>query len=630
MMRMMEPKKPISVNYLYFGALFALLLLTSTGSVLLKEHLAGSRLFFWFYAVGQSALEVIAFTFIGWLIHRLLGKVGFWVFIGTTFLFFFLHAFDFLMDLVLDLSVWESIIAFVFDESLGNFFYLLDASGIPLWVWGLFFGALALLPVAGVFIYRATHWLSQKRGGLEVRPETFLQLFICIPAALFFWDYSASCIIRPDAYTEFTKSLPWKHTFLQPSAVRLSVQGELKKPLEEEKLAQAIQAFDGIATHKPNVFLFVVESLRSDIITPEIAPYLSRFRDENISGQVPLSNANGTHLSWFSIFHSQFSYSWSRVKNESRKMGSPALALFKKLGYQIRLYSAAQLNYYGMESLLFGENAQLLNSYQTFHHGEKKAPFESDAEAVHAVEKDLAANPELSQGQVFIIFLDSSHFGYSWDEKTPSKFAPFAKEFAYFKAIGSRKNIELVKNRYRNAVNYIDSLFGNFLTKAPQDALIAFTGDHGEEFLDHGHLFHGSHLTHEQTSVPLFMKIGTEKKQVALLSQMDIMPTLLDQITGKTASFLEGESALREKQWPFAVISRFNASRSPQEICLHNGRNKLIARFADCHRIFETKELQILSLRDVNDVPIQAASKDLEPWIQREFGPALSRLFPKD
>jgi hypothetical protein len=625
----MDPKRPISVNYLYFGALFVLLLLTSTGSVLLKEHLAGSRLFFWFYAVGQSALEVIAFTFIGWLIHRCLGKVAFWFFIGTTFLVFFLHAFDFLMDLVLDLSIWETMVAFVIDESLSNFFYLLDASGVPLWVWGIFFVAIALLPVAGVFIYKGTDWLSKKRGGLEVRPETFLQLFICIPAALFFWDYSASCIIRPDAYTEFTKSLPWKHTFLQPSAVRLALPGGLKKPLAEHELAEAIQAFDGTATHKPNIFLFVVESLRSDIITPDVAPHLSQFRDENISGKVPLSNANGTHLSWFSIFHSQFSYAWSRVKNESRKMGSPALALFKKLGYQIRLYSAAELNYYGMETVLFGENAKLLDSYQTFHHGDKKQPFESDAEAVQAMEKDLATNPNLKEGQLFIIFLDSSHFGYSWPEKTLSKFAPFAKEFAYFKAIGSRSSIEQVKNRYRNAVHYIDSLFGSFLTKAPTDALIAFTGDHGEEFLDHGHLFHGSHLTHEQTSVPLYMKVGSQKREVPLLSQMDILPTLLDHLTGRSASFLEGESALRDKQWPFVAISRFNASRAPHEVCLHNGKNKLIARFSDCHHIFEARELQILSVRGADDIPISTAAKDLEPWVQREFGPALDRLFPK-
>jgi len=609
----------VVVNYLYFGALFILLLFTSTGSVLLKEHLAGSRLFFWFYAVGQSALEVVALVFTGWLIQRWLGRLSFWIFVGMTFLAFFLHTFDFLMDLVLDQSVWHTINAFVFDESIGNFMYLLEASGVPLWTWGLFFLVLALLPVLGVYIYKTTH-----RANVHVRPEIFLLLFVCIPVALFFWDFSASRIIRPDAYTEFTKSLPWKHTFLQPTNVRLAVSSGLKKPLPEQDVAMAIERFHSVPAKKPSIFLFVVESLRSDIITPDVAPHLSSFRDQNLSAHVPLSNANGTQISWFSIFHSQFPYAWNL---EGRKLGSPALALFKKLGYKIRVYSAAQLNYYGMETSLFGENAKLLESYQTFHHGPGKQPFESDAEAMAAVQKDLSEHPDWNEGQLVIVFLDSTHFGYSWPEKM-SLFTPFAREFAYFRALCTPNHIELVKNRYRNAVHYIDGLFGSFVNAAPQNALIAFTGDHGEEFLDHGHLFHGSHLTHEQTSVPIFLRVGTQKK-VPLLTQIDIMPTLLDAVTGQTVSFLEGESALRQRAWSFVTIARFNASRAPEELCLHNGKHKLIARFPDCKRIFEARELQILSARDVNDVPVSMATSEFEPWVKREFGAALDRLFPE-
>ncbi len=616
----------IPVNYLYFGGFFALLLLTITTSVFLKESLDGSRMFFWFYAMCQMALEIGLFILSGYLIERFLGRAAFWLFIGSTFLFAILHVFDFLLDLVLDLSVWDALKAFVFDESFENFLFLLDASGVPLWAWGLFFGALLFVPLFGMLLYRATHWVAARKA-LHMRLDVLCQGLLCLPAALLFWDYSASRMIQPSAYTEFTKTLPWKRTFFKPATVQLKLPGRLHAPKSEEELTQSIQAFAPIAGKKPSIFLFVAESLREDFITPEIAPHLSSFRDANISGKLSLSNANGTQISWFSIFHSQFPFSWSRVNREQRAMGSPALALFKQLGYKIHVYTSAELGYYGMQSLLFGKEAHLLQSFKTFHQPPPAPVFESDQAAVATLRADLASDPSLNDGHLFIVFLDATHFGYSWPEEVSSIFQPFAKDFAYVKSLYSRKTVELIRNRYRNAIHYIDSLFGQFLQSAPEGALVAFTGDHGEEFLDHGHLFHGSHLTHEQMSVPIYMKVGTVQRRVELLSQMDIFPTLLDGACGISAPFLEGESALRERLWPFVATARFNASRPPREFSLRSTTAKLIARFDDAGTIFQANELQLLSLKDCRDKSQSECEQATQEWIHREFGPAFQRLF---
>ena len=605
----------VPVNTLYFGGFFAMLLLTITTSVLLKENLEGSRLFFWFYAVCQSALEITAFILCAWLTLRFLGRLAFWAFVGATFVFAILHVFDFLMDLMLDLSVWDALRLFVLDESLANFLLLLDASGIALWVWGLFFVGVLLLPLVGMGVYRAL-----ERRTLHVRPETLWQVALCLPAALLFWDYSASRVIHPNAYTEFAQVLPWKRTFLRPETVELRVKSSLKRPQSEEMLARQIAAFKPRAEKSPSIFLFITESLREDFVTSETAPNLSAFREANIRGKTSLSNANATQLSWFSILHSQLPFSW----RGARELGSPALALFKQLGYKIRVYSAAQLSYYGMESVLFGKETKLLGSYQTFHHVAPNPAYESDARAMAAVQADLAADPSLAKGSLFIVFLDTTHFGYSWPTEA-SVFQPFATEFAYLQGLYSKKTVELIKNRYRNAIHYVDSLFGEFLRAAPADALVAFTGDHGEEFLDHGHLFHGSHLSHEQMNVPIYLKVGGVKKVVPLLSQVDILPTLLDGACGLSAPFLEGESALRERMWPFVATARYNASRPPREFSIHNGHAQLIARFDDAHKIFEAKELQILSLRDCQR---KTPSECTREWVESEFGAAFQRLFP--
>lgn len=622
---------PLRVNYLYFGLFFALLALTAAGSVFAKENLSGSRIFFFLYAIGQAALEVSLLVLLSGLIRRFLGKWSFFLFIGGTFVFLILHLFDFVLDRILDLSVWETI-SFVLDESFDNFLYLLDASGVPLWTWLVAFSLIALLPLIGILLYRAMETIANRKP-FNLRYERITQFFFCLFAALLFWDFSASRILHPDAYTAFTQSLPWKWTFLQPKTARLDLPGPLLQPPEEKSIAQAIAQNGRALAQRPNIYLFVVESLREDCITPEGAPYLFAFQKQAVHFDLSLSNGNGSHISWFSIFHSQFPYFWSQLQKKNWAMGSPPLSLLKKWGYKVRLYTSAQLNYYGMEELLFGKNHSLLDSYQTFHHISPTAACETDAMALAALQKDLAENPSLRQGQICIVFWDSTHFDYSWPKNWTPKFIPFAKEFAYFKAFSSQKNIELIKNRYRNAVHYMDSLFGKFLEQLPdrEEAIVLFTGDHGEEFFDHGHLFHGSHLTHEQTHVPLYLKFGSVKPShiPRLACQMDIFPSVIDHLSGNVPSFLEGQSIFRETKWPYAVISRFNASRNPYEFCLHNGQHKLIARFLNRRDIFQANGLQICSLRTKEDKTLPEKRKQqIEQWIHTEFNPALQRLFP--
>ncbi|MDE3046592.1 MAG: sulfatase-like hydrolase/transferase [Verrucomicrobiota bacterium] len=618
-----KPSDSIHVNYLFYGALLLLLIATTTCSVLLKENLTGSRFFFWFYSFGQSLFEVSSFIFLGWLLRRFLGRLAFWLFVGAIFVFFLLHLVDFMIERVLDLSVWETI-DFLLDETYDNFIHMLDASGISLHMWALFFALFGLLPFFGMLIYRGTDLIARQKP-FSVPGSAFLQLFICIPAALFFWDYSGSRIIEPDAYSAFIKSLPWKHTFLEPGSIHLTASSPLRPPPSEEIVRKTIDAVDWQIEKKPNIFLFVVESLREDFITPQIAPHLSQFRETVIRSPSAVSNANSTALSWFAIFHSQFSLHWRQLQSDHWKLGSPALALFKKLGYRVHLYTSADLRYYGMETLLFGENRSLLDSYQSFHQSDAS---EADRNALTALQSNIASDPSLQSGNIFLVFWDSTHFNYSWPKNYAAPFAPYAKEFDYFKAYQSPQNIELIKNRYRNAIHYVDSLFGHFLSTVSPDSLIVFTGDHGEEFFDNGHLFHNSHLSAAQTTVPLYLKIGYRNERLPLLSQMDIMPTLLDAVSQRTTPILHGESALRPKTWPFAVISRFNANRAPYEFCIHNGHSKLTLQFNDRKHPYSTTHLRILSRRTCLDKHLSNCHAEVHDWIRSEFTPALDRLFP--
>jgi hypothetical protein len=619
----MNPQRP-SVNYLYFGLFFFVLCIITASAIYNREFIGGSQFFFFFYGLGQAVLEVTLLSFFAGLILKYLGKVPFFLFIGLSFVGLIFHIFDFLMDRILDLSIWETFKIFVLDESFENFIYLLDASGIALPIWFAFFTLVAALPLLGVAIYKSFEKLIEARP-MFLRKSFFFQSFLCIPIALFYWDYSASTIIHPDTYSAFIKSLPWKCTFLQPETTYLSLKNPLPRPMQEQKVMELVQNDSSTLKKKPNIYLFIVESLREDAITPQIAPNLTAFKNAYQHTDLSFSNGNGTHISWFSIFHSQFPFHWKN-QQQNWTTGSPALALFKKWGYQIRLYTSAQLGYYKMGPFLFGKD--LLSDAQEFHHQPPLLAADSDQMLLSKLQKDLK-DPQLHEGQLFIIFWDGTHFEYSWPEDFAPKFSPYAVGPSYLKTFQSKEMIELIRNRYRNGVNHMDFLFGKFMQEVPRkdEAMIVFAGDHGEEFFEHGHLFHNSHLSKEQTHVPLYFKVGRTFEEKKIASHMDIFPTLCDCLTGSVPSFLEGASLLRKKEWPFAVTARFNAGSTPYEFAIHNHEYKLIARFNPRHQIHEANQLQIVSLRTWDDKLVSETKNSVKPWIQEEFGAALKRIF---
>jgi hypothetical protein len=622
---------PVWINYFYFGLLFSILILLSVSGVMAREDLGGSQIFFLFYSVGEALFEVIVLIFSGWLIRRFLRKIWYSIYIGLTFVCFILHLIDFMLDRILNFSIWETI-EFVFDESFDNFLHMLTASGLPIWVWFGFFGLMALIPIVGIVIYRMTEWITDKKP-LGIRLDVLLQVFFCIPVALFLWDFSASRVLHREAHRSFIKSLPWKITFLHPHFPVLHLPHPLAPPKTAKQNDAAISHFSQSIDKKPNIYLFVVEALRDDVIQTDIAPFLTQFRDETLHGRMGLSNANATQISWFSIFHSNFPYYWKQANHHEEKAGSPALRLLRKLGYEIRVYSSADLLYYGMDELLFGKNGHLASSIKYFPHSAYKEAWESDEETIKTFASDLSSHPNYTEGQCFVFFWDATHFDYSWPKNKPAPFSPVAQGLNFFKAYHSKENIQAIKNAYKNSVNYIDSLFGHFLAIVPdlEHSLICLTGDHGEEFFEHGHLFHLSQLSDVQIQIPILFHLPRKPiSQPSIVTQMDIFPTLIDALTtdGSTDGILDGQSIFLKNRWPYAVIARYNASRPPCELCIHNGKHKLISRFDNSRDIFHSKFLQILSLRTSQDQVFDDCKKDLEGWIRSEFGEALERLFP--
>ncbi|MBD3262191.1 MAG: sulfatase-like hydrolase/transferase [Candidatus Altiarchaeales archaeon] len=91
------------------------------------------------------------------------------------------------------------------------------------------------------------------------------------------------------------------------------------------------------------------------------------------------------------------------------------------------------------------------------------------------------------------------------------------------------------------------------------NTIIVFTADHGEEFLDHGSLYHGATVYNELVEVPLILYVPGHpgikiNKTVELI---DLYPALTQLVGIKTPETLEGINLFSKKRKPAYTETRF-------------------------------------------------------------------------
>ena len=314
------------------------------------------------------------------------------------------------------------------------------------------------------------------------------------------------------------------------------------RQLPTEKMMQAELA--AITPHSftrtPNIFLFVVDSLRSDAATPEVMPNLARLREtRGIPISQSVANANCTHISWTVLANAQPPYLWSALVHQRERPGALPLRLLKQGGYGIKLWSSAVSSYMGFGTATFGNGHPLLagmvDQELLLRQGVPPVVGELDAEVMRRLEAEVETLQPNARTLHYVL-LDSPHHGYSWAQGFVPKFLPFAENVPAISAQVNSRNVHLLRNRYLNSVSFVDGLLGHFLARLEargllENSLIIVTGDHGEEFLEHGHLVHSSELNRYQLRVPIVISLPRSVPRpppVELASHMDVFPTVLD------------------------------------------------------------------------------------------------------
>ncbi|NDY42779.1 sulfatase-like hydrolase/transferase [Dissulfurirhabdus thermomarina] len=279
--------------------------------------------------------------------------------------------------------------------------------------------------------------------------------------------------------------------------------------------------------HPLNVVVLVAESLRADMLTPEIMPRTWRFAARAHRFTRHYSGGNGTRMALFSLFYGLYGSYWFPFLELRRE---PVwMEVLRRQRYQFFLYTGQSFTYPELDKTVFARvPRRLLHPTPPGYGWERDR--KNTADLVAAIHGRDRRRPFFA-----FLFFESTHARYSFPEESIIR-RPYLRNFNYA-TMDLARDIGLIRNRYVNAAHHVDGQVGRILDALERegllkDTMVVITGDHGEEFMEKGHWGHNSEFTEEQTRVPLVLWVpGTGSGTVdRMTSHLDVAPTLLPRL----------------------------------------------------------------------------------------------------
>jgi hypothetical protein len=482
----------------------------------------------------------------------------------------------------------------------------LEAVGASPWLIACGFLAAAATVGLAVYLSRLTSRLSA-RAGLVVERRAVVQVLFVSIAAIAVFEAVTSTVRNPWLWEREIRSVPLAFSIVRPEAELASFHVSLRRPpsARERAAAVAVEPLE----EKPDVIVFMVESLRKDVVTAENMPRLSAFSADAWTFEHPITTGNVTQYSWYGLFCAEPPLFYDAAKASPAEHGSVPLAVLRRLGYRIHLFATPNTAYQDIQDVVFGDGESLLDSKL---HPDVPDVAERDRAVVAAFARAMATQPR--GGGVYVVALDSTHFDYSWGTGFQPPYAPFAAG-----ANTASPKIDAwtragLQNRYRDAVAWADLLLGQALDAIAASGRMGssytvITGDHGEAFWEHGTGSHGTDLSREQVEVGFAMKVpgATPRHFGGVFSLMDVMPTVLHGLGFRQGNVFEGVPV----QARLPPGREATAALAPRAALTFRGVNERTYRFALTRRderiIFELDnrdplEAKRLSVKDVTDL----------------------------
>ena len=283
-----------------------------------------------------------------------------------------------------------------------------------------------------------------------------------------------------------------------------------------------------------NVIYLLVDSLRADMLTPEIMPYTYQYAQQSYNFTNSFAGSNSTRGGVFALFYGLPPAYWQVAL--SAGIPSAIVQAVRDNHYSLGVFTSATVYKPEFHQTVFAGEQNLRV------HSEGSNPIERDENTV----KDFIAfaQQQQEQGQPFFsfIFLDNVH-SVAAPADFPHPFTPYLKTVNHME-LNADSDREPYFNLYKNAAYYADSNVQKVLEYLEQSGLadntvVVISADHGEEFNDNGDNYwgHNSNFTKYQTQVPLVvhwpgMSGGRTIKERS--ASYDVSATILPRVFGVT------------------------------------------------------------------------------------------------
>jgi len=302
-----------------------------------------------------------------------------------------------------------------------------------------------------------------------------------------------------------------------------------------------------------NLLFIIADSLRGDVVTPDLAPNISRFAaDHGMDFRNHFSGGNSSRMGMFSLFYGLPPGYWASFSSLQRP--TVLVEEMQRQNYQLGLFSSAS-----MYRPVVLDRTAFANV--------------PDLRMVTEPESDPAWKRDQKLTREWFDWLDERDpqrpfFGFLFYDATmgrnyppyhplqvePQSDEPQAGEFA----------------RYQSAVNFVDSLVGIVLddlrTRDLLDrTVVLISADHGEEFGESGAKLekHGSGYTRYQLVTPMVLAWPGRPTGVTYqhrTSHYDIVPTLMQDLLGcdnPASDYSVGSNLFDEQAWDWMLAGSY-------------------------------------------------------------------------
>ncbi|MCF3469421.1 DUF3413 domain-containing protein [Stenotrophomonas maltophilia] len=356
--------------------------------------------------------------------------------------------------------------------------------------------------------------------------------------------------------------LPWAQPITAKSFMRrLGVVSQQQASLPDPRHAQLQYPLHPLRCqnpHRPNVLMVVLESLRQDVLTPQLMPNTSALAQDARVFDQHFSTGNATRYGLFGLLYGLPGGYWPSMLDEQR--GSQLFQVLGQQGYDLHLYGSAPLYSPEFDRTAFADVRDQL------HQGPSALKSDGrDRAIISALQQDIRVSQAAQRPWFGFVFLDSTHAPYHMPDGYPPVATPMAADIDFLK-FGPEHDPTPELNRYRTAVHYADSLIGSLLDDLraqglAEDTIVLVTGDHAEEFNDLklNYWGHNGNFSDYQLQVPFVLHWPGRAagRDARTSSHEDWVPTLMRHALGcenALTDYSTGQDLLAEPQGPRALV----------------------------------------------------------------------------